>query len=342
MKSFIKVFLGLSVFYFLTVSCGNNKKPVATNEKTEPKGARVQVPVFNQDSAFYYVEKQVDFGPRVNNTPAHDKCEVWLEQKMRGWSKDVVIQKAVVRAYNGTMLRMKNIIVTFNPEAPQRIMLSSHWDSRPYADQDPDSTKHLTAIDGANDGASGVGVLMEIARILSTHKLKMGVDLVLFDAEDYGEPQNDRHQYSEDYWGLGSQYWSKNPHKQNYQANFGILLDMVGVQNVCFTHEGISEKFAPDIIKKVWDAAARIGYSANFIDKETNPITDDHYYVNNIIKIPTIDLIHNDESSGTGFYKYWHTMNDNLAHVDKNALKAVGQTLLTVVFEESAPVAKAN
>ncbi len=336
MKSFIKLLVGICIIYYLFSSCENaNKIKNISKNDTEPRGAKVQVPAFNKDSAFYFVQKQVDFGPRVNNTPAHEKCATWIEQKMKTYTKDVLIQKAILRAYNGIPLNMKNIIVSFNPNATGRILLCSHWDSRPYADWDADSTKHSKPIDGANDGASGVGVLIEIARILASNKINIGVDIVLFDAEDYGEPQNNKNQYKEDNWGLGSQYWSKNPHKQNYQANFGILLDMVGVQNAYFTHEGYSSTYAPDILRKVWDAASRIGYGSNFADRKTNPITDDHYYINTLIHIPTIDIIHYDESSGTGFYKNWHTMNDNISNVDKQSLKAVGQTILTVLFEES-------
>ena len=340
MKHFLKLIAGLAILSFIITSCGNNtKKTVTTEDKVKEKGARVLVPNFNSDSAFYFTQKQVEFGPRVNNTVAHDKCAIWLEQKMKTYSSHVIVQKATVRAYNGTALKMKNIITSFNPDAPARILLCSHWDSRPYADQDKDSTKHRTAIDGANDGASGVGVLMEVARILMTNKLTVGVDILFFDAEDYGAPQDDKKQYAEDGWGLGSQYWAKNPHQQNYQANFGILLDMVGIPNPNFTHEGISVQYAPDVLNKVWDAASRIGFGGNFVEKQTNPITDDHYYINTLIKIPTIDIIHYDETSGSGFYKNWHTMQDNLANVDKNSLKLVGQTLLTVVFEESGQTA---
>lgn len=127
---------------------------------------------------------------------------------------------------------MENIVATFNPHASKRILLAAHWDSRPYADHDPDDSKHRTPIDGANDGASGVGVLMEVARLLSLQPVedRLGVDIVFFDLEDYG-PHNDvRTAGDDDYWALGSQYWSKTPHLPGYKANFGILLDMVGAK----------------------------------------------------------------------------------------------------------------
>jgi len=325
----------------MLVSCNNsNKKPVAGDKENKASGAKVTVPVFNEDSAYNYVKAQTDFGPRVNNTAAHEKCAAWLEQKLKSYTKDVTIQKAKVRAYNGTSLNMKNIIASFNPDAPGRIMLCSHWDSRPYADWDEDKSKNRTPIDGANDGASGVGVLIEIARIISQNKINMGLDIIFFDAEDYGEPQDDNKKYNEDNWGLGSQYWAKNPHVPNYKAHYGILLDMVGVENANYTKEGFSMEYAPDVMNKVWDAAARIGYGGNFSNAQTNPITDDHYYVNKISGIPTIDIIHYDSQTSSGFYKNWHTTNDNIENVDKRSLKAVGQTLLTVIYEESGTISQ--
>lgn len=341
MKKILSLIIVPVIVGFMLVSCNNsNKKPVSGDKEYKASGAKVTVPVFNEDSAYNFVKVQTDFGPRVNNTAAHEKCAAWLEQKMKSYTNDVTIQKAKVRAYNGTSLNMKNIIASFNPDAPGRIMLCSHWDSRPYADWDEDKSKNRTPIDGANDGASGVGVLLEIARIISLNKINIGLDIIFFDAEDYGEPQDDNKKYNEDNWGLGSQYWAKNPHVPNYKAHYGILLDMVGVENANFTKEGFSMEYAPDVMNKVWDAAARIGYGGNFSNAQTNPITDDHYYVNKIIGIPTIDIIHYDSQTSSGFYKYWHTTNDNLEHVDKRSLKAVGQTLLTVIYEESGLVSQ--
>jgi Zn-dependent M28 family amino/carboxypeptidase len=304
--------------------------------KKDSAMVQVKVPVFNEDSAFSYTKKQTGFGPRVNNTAAHDKCGKWLIEKMKAFSKDVIVQKAQVLAYNGTVLKIDNIITSFNPDAAFRILLCSHWDSRPYADQDEDATKHRTPIDGANDGASGVGILMEIARLLKENKMNAGVDIVFLDAEDYGEPEDYKGEKKDESWALGTQYWAKNPHVPNYKANFGILLDMVGVGDAKFTQEGISVEKAPDILQLVWNTASRIGYSSNFLNRQTNPINDDHYFINNLTNIPTIDIIHHDDNTKSGFYKYWHTTKDNIDNVDKKSLKAVGQTLLTVIFEESA------
>lgn len=336
MKHFAKILLLGMVSSFFLVSCGNSAKKTDGKEKKDSVGVQVKVPGFNEDSAFSFTKKQTDFGPRVNNTPAHDKCGKWLIEKMKSYSDVVIVQKDQVVAYNGSTLKISNIITSFNPDATFRILLCSHWDSRPYADWDEDATKHRTPIDGANDGASGVGILIEIARILKDNKINAGIDIMFFDAEDYGEPKDDTKNRKDENWGLGTQYWAKNLHKPNYKANYGILLDMVAVADAKFTQEGISADMAPDILQKVWSTASRIGYGDYFLTKKTGPINDDHYFINTMTKIPTIDIIHHDENTETGFYKYWHTTKDNISNVDKKSIKVVGQTLLTVIFEESA------
>ncbi len=317
-------------------SCGNNnKKKQEKVEDNKPQIDLSKVPQFNEDTAFYYVKKQVDFGPRVTNTPASAKCAKFLTAELKKFTDEVIVQEAKVRAYNGTVLNSRNIIAVFNPKATYRILLCSHWDSRPYADWDEDKANRRKAIDGANDGASGVGVLLEIARQMKAKAPGVGVDIMFFDAEDYGPPQDDRDDYSEESWGLGTQYWAKNPHKQGYKANYGILLDMVAVPDATFKKEGFSMKYASDIVNKVWNIGATLGYSSTFVDRDANAITDDHYFINKIANIPTIDIIHLDDNTNTGFYKYWHTTKDNLENIDKNSLKIVGQTLLTLIYTEN-------
>lgn len=337
MKQLLQTLLILAIPLLFFVSCGNSGDKEKNKEaKKDSVQVQVKVPLFNEDSAFIFTKKQTDFGPRVNNSPAHDRCGKWLTEKMKTYSKDVIVQKAQVVAYNGTTLKISNIITSFNPDAAFRILLCSHWDSRPYADMDDDISKHRTPIDGANDGAAGVGILMEIARILKENKINAGVDILFLDAEDYGEPEDYKGEKKDESWALGTQYWAKNPHKPNYKANFGILLDMVAVADAKYTQEGISMERAPDIVQKVWSTASRIGYGNYFTNGQTNPINDDHYFINTLTNIPTIDIIHHENNTRSGFYKYWHTTKDNIENVDKKPMKAVGQTLLTVLYEESA------
>ena len=243
------------------------------------------------------------------------------------------MQPFTAKAYDGTTLNCKNIIASFNPKSATRVLLCAHWDTRPYADNDPDSAYHRTPIDGANDGASGVGVLLEIARQLKISPPAIGVDILLLDGEDYGAPQDAGFLGTDD-WALGSQYWSRYPHTPAYGARYGILLDMVGAENAVFTMEGTSMYYAPDVMQKVWNVAAAIGYSDYFSTERTNGITDDHLYINQLRQIPTIDIIQHDPSTNSGFYQHWHTMNDNMKGISKSTLMAVGQTVLTVVRSE--------
>ena len=212
-------------------------------------------------------------------------------------------------------------------------MLCAHWDSRPYADED-DPQHHHTPIDGANDGASGVGVLLEIARQLQQQAPAIGIDIVFFDAEDYGTPDFYQGKHPSDSWCLGSQYWGRIPHTPDYKARFGILLDMVGAPNATFYYEYYSKETANDAMKKIWKTAESLGYGNYFVPQDGGSITDDHIYVHSFRQIPCVDIIHYDTSTNTGFVPTWHTLDDTLEHIDKSTLKAVGQTVMTVIYNE--------
>ncbi len=296
-------------------------------------GASAIIPEFDADSAYSFVASQLLYGPRVPNSEAHKQCGLWLSETLGGFADTLYAQETRIRAYNGTILNIKNIIGVFRPAKRNRILLCAHWDSRPYADWDADPANHYRPIDGANDGASGVGVLLEIARQLHQQAPSWGIDIVFFDAEDYGKHQA-ASGADEDSWALGSQYWARNPHTPNYQANFGILLDMVGAANATFKYEGFSMLYAPNIVRKVWKHAQDLGYSAYFIHEDGAFITDDHYYVNTIRNIPTINIIHLDQTTPHGFFPQWHTIKDNIDVIDPHTLKAVGQTLLSVIYQQ--------
>ena len=327
--------LTLLLIFFVAVfsSCKQKTSQSADESSTSESVKSIKAADFNADSAYYFVNEQVKFGPRVNNTKAHEKCGIWLETLLKKYTPNVVVQNFTAKAYNGTILNCKNIIASFNPKITNRVLLTSHWDSRPYADNDPDSAMHRTPIDGANDGASGVGILLEIARQLRISPSAIGVDLLLLDAEDFGAPQDAGYAGTDD-WALGSQYWSRNPHVPGYTARYGILLDMVGAENAVFTMEGTTMYYAPDIAQMVWSIGSSIGYSDYFSSDRTNAITDDHVYINQLRKIPTIDIIQHDQSTQSGFYRNWHTISDNMAGISKPTLMAVGQTILTAVRSE--------
>jgi len=305
----------------------------ADTEQNATTEQEITVPAFNADSAYHYVSKQVEFGPRVPNSSAHRAAGQWLAAKLDSFADTLYTQETRVRAYDGTTLNIKNIIGAFQPDNTRRVLLCAHWDSRPYADHDPDPDKHYTPIDGANDGASGVGVLLEIARHLQQKQPSIGVDIILFDAEDYG-----RHRFSdrpdEDSWALGAQHWARNPHRTDYFARYGILLDMVGASGATFKKEGYSMLYAPGIVRKVWEVAGQLGYRNMFLDREGGFITDDHYYVNTIRNIPTINIIHQDPDTEHGFFPEWHTTDDTIDVIDSYTLKAVGETVMHVIYNE--------
>ena len=334
LHSCIPAFLIYIAAAILMMGCNQQGRESKSKEK-EKIHIAADIPFFNADSAFDFIKEQVAFGPRVNNTDAHRKCAAFLTEKLSTFTPDVTVQSGIVTAFDGTQLKFQNIIATFGRPGNNRILLGAHWDSRPYADHDPDERNFYKAIDGANDGASGVGVLLEIARQLSLKPPPIGVDIIFFDAEDYGPPEALQNQQSSgDFWGLGSQYWAKNPHQPNYYAKYGILLDMVGAAGATFLMEGVSMEYAPSVMKKVWDIGNQIGYSSYFLYQRGGYITDDHFYVIRDRGIPMIDIIHLDQSTETGMYEHWHTLEDNLDKIDPGTLQAVGQTMLTVIYSE--------
>ena len=318
------IFVSSCIFF----SCSNNtpKKAEVVQKK------KIEVPKFNADSAYHFVEKQVSFGPRVISSNAWKKCALWLELKMKKYTPNVIVQEAPITTYDGKNHTLKNIIASFSPNKNNRIALFAHWDSRHVADHDTENQG--SPILGANDGGSGVGVLLELARHFSKKSPNIGIDIILFDAEDYGQPENSGFPIMQDSWCLGSQYWSKNPHKSNYYARYGVLLDMVGAENATFRHEQISSYFAPNVLQKIWKKANQLGFGNHFIYEDAKQIIDDHYYVNTIIGIPTIDIIEYDPTTETNFNKHWHTHKDDMDNIDRHTLNAVGQTLLEVIYNE--------
>lgn len=320
------------VIMMLAVTSCNTRPEPKQSQDSKVQKPQVVVPSFNADSAYMFIEKQLSFGPRVPNTKAHRECGDWMVVTLKRYSATVTEQRTKLKAYDGTMLDARNIIGSFNPDSQSRVLLCAHWDSRPWADHDQDPANQNKPVPAANDGASGVGVLLEIARQFSIQNPGLGVDIIFFDAEDYGEKQDLQGAY-QDAWALGSQYWAKNPHVPHYSARFGILLDMVGAKDAVFGKEQYSRQYAPNIVKRVWETADRIGYGNLFVNKNIGPIIDDHYYVNEIIRIPTIDIIDYHDDREKGFFDHWHTIDDTIDKISRETLKGVGQTVLTVVYE---------
>lgn len=306
-------------------------------ERLQPEG-----PTFNADSAMAFCEAQCRFGPRTMNSTAHDRCLDYIVARFRDYGCEVTTQQADVDGYDGTTLHCSNIIARWNPAATTRVLLCAHWDSRPWADNDPDSTNWHKPVMAANDGASGVAVMLEVARLLhhaqkqGKHALtpRLGVDFVCFDAEDWGTPQWSDTPDDGNSWALGAQ-WFATHLPQGYSPRYGILLDMVGGQGARFHQEQMSQQYAPQIVSKVWRAARQAGYASFFPKSAGGAVTDDHIPLNRDADIPTIDIIpYYPDCQQSSFGPTWHTIIDDMDHLDAHTLKAVGQTVVQVLYTE--------
>ena len=313
-------------------ACNSDTSTATKNTPAVDSQPTLNIPRFNRDSAYAYIEQQVAFGPRVPGSEGHQACKEWIVNKLKSFGATVTEQDFESTVYTGKKFSGTNIFAQINPESTQRILLGAHWDTRHIADSPLAEERKEEPILGADDGASGVGVMLELARLLAVDtSLAIGVDMVFFDLEDYGESRGEG-------WALGSQYWSANlPYGKN-KPEYGILLDMVGSKGARFAREMHSVNFAPDIVDKVWRLAGFMGYSNYFVNQRGGQITDDHFYVNTIAKIPMIDIINQKTNTPSGFGEHWHTHNDDMDIIDKATIRAVGKLMLEVIYREDAGI----
>ena len=343
------IFTAIMAIALTMTSCKSNNTR-AGDSNGQQSTAISQLPTFSADSAYAFCQRQCDFGPRTMNSEAHEQCGQWIAQKFASYGLDVTEQRVTLRGFDGTPLLANNIIASYRPELKDRILVCAHWDSRPWADNDPDKANHTKPVMAANDGASGVAVMLELARLLKAHLSStegdtidsplnsktieapsgtvggaspsgavggaspsgavggaLGIDFICFDAEDWGSDN------VSDSWALGAQYWAAHPHR-----------------------EGYSMYYAPKIVEKVWQTADALGYGSFFPQKDGGTITDDHGPVNEVAGIPCIDIIpYYPDCRESSFGPTWHTVNDDMAHIDPATLKAVGQTLVNVIYSET-------
>lgn len=324
-----KIFLPLVVLSILLVSSCSKNNTATTEDSIDY--SKIEIPQISADSVYNFVKVQCDFGPRTPESSAAKQCGDYLIAFFKDKADTVYVQEFSSKLWNGKEVKGRNIIVSFNPESTDRVVYASHWDSRLWADQDEDATKHNTPVVAANDGASGVGVLMEIARVLKGKKTKQGLDLVLFDLEDQGAPAwSDTVIQDQRDWCLGSQYWSQNLHIPYYSAKYGILLDMVGYKELRFTKEQQSMTYASSIMNTIWNIAASLGYESTFVNTMEGSVMDDHIWVNHYARIPMIDLVQN--SANGSFFPYWHTTKDDMEHISKESLYKVAKVLMVSFF----------
>ena len=322
----------------LLIICALGISACSTTKKSQDSSQTAVSIRFDADSAYAFCAAQCDFGPRTMNSEAHERCGQWIAEKFRQYGCQVELQQADLKGYDGTLLKSTNIIArqaaTADSQKP-RILVCAHWDSRPWADNDLDEENWHKPVLAANDGASGIAVMLELARILQQHdSAAVAVDFVCFDAEDWGVPQWSN-EADADSWALGAQHWASSPQAKAGGYQYGILLDMVGGQGAKFYRELISMQYARNIVEKVWQAANTAGYGSVFVQKDGGMITDDHVPVNEKANIPCIDIInHYPDCPQSSFGPTWHTVNDDMEHIDKNTLHAVGQTLVQLIYTD--------
>ncbi|MBR1798842.1 MAG: M28 family peptidase [Bacteroidales bacterium] len=322
-----RTLLAMAVLLLLT-GCGRQQKQ-PTESLQLPDYAAAQTPTFDADSAFLFTSRQVDLGPRLPGSRSWQQCATYITSNMSRWCDTVVRQEFKATLWDGTTVPGCNIVASINPHLSKRIILAAHWDSRMWADHDPDSKNHHSPVPGANDGASGVAVLMEMARVMSAMPPSIGIDFIFFDVEDQGEPQW-AEQYQDDTWCKGSQHWAKRPHTAAYSAIYGVLFDMVGTANPRFTKEEISNRYAPGLTTKLWQVAASLGYGSVFVNTVTSPILDDHLYVNQIAGIPMVDIVQN--SKNGSFFPHWHTTTDDMKAVEKESMQTVATVVMKTIY----------
>lgn len=305
----------------LTAACGGRSADKGSAAPAEPD---IVAAAFDADSAYAAVKAQVDMGPRNPGSPGHTAIIGWLQNELKRRGADTVaIQRGEIDGVGLT-----NITGSFNPSAKTRVLLAAHYDTRPWADEDPDEANHSKPLPGANDGASGVGVLLEIARQLGLDRPEIGVDLLFVDVEDSGDSGDNES------WCKGSQFWARNiPYSADAMPRYAILLDMVGGAGARFNREYMSLGQAGAVVDKVWAIGRAIGYADIFVNDPGGPVVDDHIFIGQA-GIPAIDIIEcNNAATGT-FPPYWHTMADDMTAISAKTLGAVGTTVLTTLRRE--------
>lgn len=299
-------------------------------------------PEFVADSAMSYIKAQCEFGARVPGSAAHEACGNWIVAKFKELGATVGEQRTELRGYDGQLMPCRNISASVGPEQTDRILITAHWDSRAWADNDADAANHRQPVMAANDGASGVAVMLELARAMTTQELNYGVDFVCFDLEDQGTPQWAEPEEADaeladegDYWCLGSRYWAEQAYATGYSARYAINLDMVGGRGARFEMEGFSVYYASPLVNMVWHLAEQLGYGDYFPIRKAGYVTDDHVPVNQLARIPAIDIIPHQNDGDSSFGPTWHTVNDTPENIDPAVLKAVGQTLLQLLYNDN-------
>ena len=317
----------------LLAACGGKS---GRNNSGADTIALAPCPTFNSDSCMKYIQEQCNFGPRVTASKEAQECRQYLVEQFQRLGAVVEEQQGNVTLWDGTELPACNIIAKLNPDNLDRILICAHWDSRPWADNDEDEKNHRTPVLAANDGASGVAMMMEICRLLQQQPVKVGIDFICFDAEDMGTPQwAETEESNSQTWCLGSKFWAERAREEGYRARYGVLLDMVGGRGSIFPPEKVSQEFAQPLVGLIWQLGKQLGYGHYFPqNRDGGFLMDDHVNVNRIARIPCVDIVPNFTDGPSSFGPTWHTVNDTPENIDPNVLEAVGQTLTQLIYNE--------
>ena len=327
MKQLIKIAL-IVCSAIIATSCGGKTPVQATSTQLSvetQKGLAIEV---NADSVFAFVEAQTSMGPRVPGKAGHDRCMAFIKERLASCGAVVSVQDTLFAPAGTELLpqRVRNITGRFNVGAPRHVMLLAHYDTRPWADEESDPKHHDTPIDGANDGASGVAVLLEIARLMKQLPDNVEVEMLFVDAEDAGNHTEDLS------WCIGSQAWASafDPLSRRI-PEYAILLDMVGGKNAKFHREYFSEQYASKINNKVWNTAKQLGYGERFPNEMGGALNDDHIHILSV-GIPAIDIVESAHPSTQSFNPTWHTLEDNINNIDRSTLKMVGDVVINTIL----------
>lgn len=311
-------------------ACGGNASQAdAAATTVDAKAQSAVIKCFDADSAYARVAEQVAMGPRIPGTPGHDRCVEYIKARLKDAGAEVTVQDTLFAPAGTTTApqRVRNITGRFNAGAPRHVLLLAHYDTRPWADQEADEKLHDTPIDGANDGGSGVGVLLEIARVMNQLPDNVEVEMLFVDAEDAGS-------YADDFsWCIGSQAWADafDPTSRRV-PEYAILLDMVGGKGARFTREYFSDRYANAINNLVWQTARKAGYGEVFPDQPGGALNDDHIHILRA-GIPAIDIVESSHPATGSFNPTWHTLSDNMDNIDPATLKAVGDVVINTIFQ---------
>lgn len=307
-------------------SCAGNK--ANSGISTTGKAAEPTLQ-FSGDSALRFAERQVKFGPRIPGSSSHSQAAAWMAEQLKGYGAEVSTLRGELKTFDGATIPMINILASLNPESEERILIIAHWDTRPWADEDKDPALRREPIDGANDGASGTAVAMELARVLCKNsQMKKGVDILLADAEDWGEEGNDES------WAMGARHFAENDlGKLPSYPSAAIVVDMVGDKGAEFRREYFSMQSAPGLTRRIWETARELGYGDIFINEDGCAITDDHVPMIEA-GIPSVDIVDYRTSPEPGFPPQWHTTGDTVEKLSGKTLEAVGRTLERLLTEE--------